>query len=248
MDAVLILIIVFALVICGSLLVIFLNKIIGKIEEDPLAKLREEIDTQNAATIQHYFDTVAPILQSTYQDCCDVLGKPEGTLTLDVLTVTNEKELEEIQKKLPEQWNNWPDGCHCWVKDRAFYILETFNAAEEKAKRSPDAYDTPEKIKRRLRNIAIPLDKIHYYKAKGELIHSQRAVLPASASYSGVSMNGVGFGEIETTPEIAVPQIFDTRYIVLYYRSNDVDELQTLYFGYDSLDALIRVIPQYESN
>lgn len=246
MDAVLILIIVFALVIGGSLLVIFLNKVIAKIVKDPLAKLREEIDMQNAAIIQRYFDSVAPVLQSTYQDFCDEMGKPESTLTLDVLTVTNERELQEIQEKLPEQWSNWPDICHCWVKDNTFHILETLASIEEKAKRSPDTYDTPEKIKKRLKNIAIPLDKIHYYKAKGELIHGQRTVLPSSVSYSGASVNGVGFGELETTPEITVPQIFDTRYIVLYYWTSDVHELQGLYFANDSLDTLIRVIPQFE--
>jgi len=246
MDAVVTLLLVFAFVIAGSLLLIFVSGTSIKRSQSKLESYRKEIDTFNTQRELQYVKTIEPILAQAYQTLCQNFQQPDHFLTVDILNVTSEKELQFLQQQLPEQWCAWPVTCSCWVNSSTLYILETFDSCVSKAKLSPDLYATLEMAQDQIKHISIPLDAIHYYKAKGDIIRSQRTAVHENTSYSGISVNGISFGEVKTTPALILPKILDTRYIVLYYQTHGEDELQALYFGYDSLDALIRIIPQHE--
>lgn len=246
MDAVITLFLVFALVIAGSLLLIFVSGTFIKRSQSKLESYRKEIDTFNAQRELQYANEIEPILAQAHQTLCQNFQPPDHFLTVDILNVNSEKELQFLQQQLPEQWCAWPVTCSCWVNSGILCIPETFDSCVSKAKLSPDLYDTLEMAQDQIKHISIPLDTIHYYKAEGKIIHSQRTIAPESTSYSGISVNGISFGEVKTTPALTLPKILDMRYTVLYYQAHDKDELQSLYFGYDSLDALIRIIPQHE--
>lgn len=246
MDAVITLFLVFALVIAGSLLLIFVSGTFIKRSQSKLESYRKEIDTFNAQRELQYANDIEPILVQAHQTLFHNFQLPDDFLTVDILNVNSEKELQFLQQQFPEQWCAWPVTCSCWVNSGILYILETFDSCVSKAKLSPDLYATLEMAQDQIKHISIPLDAIHYYKAKGDMIRSQRTVVHESTSFNGVSVNGIEFGELKTTPALILPEIRDTRYIVLYYRVCGNEELQTLYFGYDSLDTLVRIIPQYE--
>ena len=53
-----------------------------------------------------------------------------------------------------------------------------------------------------IKHISISLDAIHYYKAKGDIIRSQRTVVHERTSFNGVSVNGIEFRELKTTPAL----------------------------------------------
>lgn len=248
MDAVITLFLVFAFVIAGALLLIFVSGTLMKHSQNKLESCRKEVDFLNAQRELRYLNDIEPILIQTHQALCAKWHRPAHFLTVDILAVNSEKELYALQQQLPEQWCAWPTVCSCWVNDNILYILETFDSSVSKARLSPDLYVTLETAQEQIQHIAIPLTSIYYYKAKGDIIRSQKTVVPESTSYSGVSVNGIGFGEVKTTPALTLPEIRDTRYIVLYYRVRGKEELQTLYFRYDSLDTLVRIIPQYEDN
>ena len=248
MDAVITLFLVFTLVITGSLLLIFISGTFIKRSQSKLESYRKEIDTFNAQRELQYANDIEPILVQAHQTLCHNFQLPDHCLTVDILNVNSEKELQFLQQQLPEQWCAWPVPCSCWDKDNILDILETFESSASKARRSPNLYATLETVQDQIRHISIPLDTIHYYKTKGEIIRSQRTIVPENASYSGISVNGISLGEVKTSPALTVPKIVDMRYIVLYYQVHDKNELQSLYFGYDSLDALIRIIPQHEQH
>lgn len=246
MDAVITLFFVFALVIAVSLLLIFVSGILMKRSQNKLEICRKEIDILNTQRDLRYLNDTEPLLIQAHQVLCQEWQRPDHSLTVDLLAVNSEKELQSLQQQLPEQWCAWPTTCSCWVNNSILYILETFDSCVSKAKLSPDLYATLEMAQDRIKHISIPLDATHYYKAKGDIIRSQRTVVHENTSYSGISVNGISFGEVKTTPALTLSKILDMRYIVLYYQVHDKDELQSLYFGYDSLDSLIRIIPQHE--
>lgn len=207
------------------------------------------IEAKNAELEQAYTQIVEPIAHAGYQRLCNEWNMPENPLTVELLAVETEKELLELQMKLPEQWCNWPYICHCWATGDMFYILETEASVSMGMKSESFLSDTEYKVTEQLKQIkrfAIELNDIHYFKQKGELIRSQRTIVGGEAAYTGATVNGIGFGEVNYRPPLTVPDMKDSRYIVLYYHQQGVAELQTLYFGYDTWDMLVRIIPQFE--
>lgn len=202
MDAVVILILTFSLIIVGALLLLFVCGIVMRKVKDPLIVLRAEIDKKNDEKEQHYAKYVLPVLEKAHYSLCKELEKPNSPLMLDVFAFKDEIELQQTQIKLPDQWSNWPNTCYCWTNNGVFYILETLESVEKRAKICPDHYKTLESAKSQIRNLLIPIDSIHYYKVKGDVVRSERTLIPPDISYSGISVNGIGFGEVKTTPAL----------------------------------------------
>lgn len=211
--------------------------------------LQEHIDRDNIQIAQRdslYKEKVEEPLRQYYAEICENWHRPDDPLSADRLRFQTEADLQHAQATLPNEWFMWADNCDCWLCNEMLYFLEQFSSIKESAENFPEQFDTEEKIESSLFHISIPLENIHYFKENGELIRSQRTVLPASTSYTGVSVNGIGFGDVTHTPEVTVPRLLDSRYVTLYYRIEGKSALQTLYFGHDSLETLIRLIPQFE--
>ena len=213
-------------------------------------KVLEEYDARKKAEenvrMRQYTDSVEIHLNDFYSSMITQWNKPQNPLTVDILRYKSEKEIAHAQSSIPNEWFLFADSCECWIFNDMFYILEQMDKASEKAKSNPESFDSPDKISESIVHIVIPLSNIHYFKSNGMLTQSERTVIPGSVSYTGVSVNGIGFGEVKHTPELTVPDLKDSRYITLYYRVEETDELQALYLGYDSLDTLICVLPQFE--
>ena len=218
------------------------NKEKKKILDDFVAK--QEIIKQER--LEKYGAIAEKPLHDFYTSISDSWKKPETAMYADLLIYASEQEIQKAQIMQPDNWFNWKKECFCWKSDDTLYILQTLPSIESNAKESPDLYSTEDRISKQVSHIAIPLGNIHHFIQKGQLTRSTRTVVNGGVSYTGVNVNGIGFGEVTHTPSIDVPDIKDSRYIILYYRVSGKNELQTLYFGADSLDTLIRIIPEYE--
>ncbi len=195
---------------------------------------------------QNEYDLVAPMIASFYSSLMNTWCDPKIKLTAKVIRAKNASELEKIKEVLPDEWSTWADICDCWIGENKLYILLPLSQALATAYESPFAYNTKDKICNGFPHWAIPFENIHYYKAVGDVLHTEKIVGGGNVSYTGVSVNGIGFGEIKHDPITTLSELHDSRYIVLYYRNDAESPLQTIYFCYDSLDALVRLIPQYE--
>ncbi len=227
-------------------IIIFKEHMTKKVEDQVWEKYIEKDKIRIAQRDALYAEKVEVPLQQYYNELSASWHRPDSPLPVDRLRFDTEADIQHAQATLPNEWFLWADDCDCWIYDNALYILEQFSSVKVKAENYPSQFDTEDKIESHLFHICIPLDKIHYFKETGELTRSQRTVLPGSTSYAGVSINGVGFGEVRHTPEVTVPKLLESRYITLYYYVDGETALHTLYFGHDSLDSLIRLIPQFE--
>lgn len=221
-----------------------------KHSREDINKILEEYDARKKAEenvrMRQYTDSVEIHLNDFYSSMIVQWNKPQNPLTVDILRYKSEKEIAHAQSSIPNEWFLFADSCDCWIFNDTLCILEQMEVASEKAKSYPESFDSTDKIGENIIHISIPLPNIHYFKSNGMLTRSERTVVPGSVSYTGVSVNGIGFGEVKHTPELTVPDLKDSRYITLYYHVEETDELQALYLGYDSLDTLIRVFPQFE--
>lgn len=199
---------------------------------------REELREQR-------YTAVAPIVEDFYSSILSKWEDADHKMTVDVIRAKSADELSRLQAILPNEWPTWADSCDCWIKNNVLFILLPRNQALENAHNTPEVYASVDKISENIPHWAIPLDRIHHYIAMGELIRTEK-VIGGDVSYTGVSVNGIEFGEIKQDPAIKVPEIYDSRYVVLYYQDHKDCPLQTIYFCYDSLDTLIRLIPQYQ--
>ncbi len=227
-------------------IIIFKEHMTRKVEDQVWEKYIEKDKIRTAQRDALYAEKVEVPLQQYYDELSASWHRPDSPLPVDRLRFNTEAGLQHAQATLPNEWFLWADDCDCWIYDNALYILEQLSSVKVKAENYPEQFDTEEKIKSRLFHICIPLDKIHYFKEAGELIHSQHTVLPGSSSYTGVSVDGIAFGEMKHTPEVTVPKILESRYITLYYHIDGETALQSLYFGHDSWNTLVRLIPYLE--
>lgn len=205
-----------------------------------------EKERQRDLEMQHIYTLVAPMIEDFYATFLSEYPNPDYILSANIIRSRNANELEKLKNILPDEWTNCSDRFECWTKDNALYIILPKDDALTKARHAPAAYNTQEKICSAFAHWAIPFDNIHYYKVVGNVFQTEKVVGGGNASYTGVSVNGIGFGELKHDPVITRSEIKDSRYVVLYYRDNAESPLQTIYFCYDSLDTLIRLIPQFE--
>lgn len=226
-----------------------IRKLGSKISQKQTEKIfaeYEERERQRDIDLQHKFTLVAPMIESFYTTLMSEYPKPDCILSVNIIRARNTNDLETLKNNLPDEWSTCTDHFDCWIKDDVLYIILPKDEALAKARNTPAAYDTDEKICNAFRHWAIPFDSILYYKAVGEVIQTERIVGGGNISYTGVSVNGIGFGELKHDPVITAPEIHDDRYVVLYYQEDAEKPLQTIYFCYDALDTLIRLIPQFE--
>ena len=231
------------LIYCG------IRILIKKAEERNIEKLLSEYkekEHQRDIDLQHKFTLVAPMIESFYTTLMSEYPKSDCILSANIIRARNTNDLETLKNILPDEWSTCTDRFDCWIKDDVIYIILPKDEALAKARNTPAAYDTDEKICSAFRHWAIPFDSILYYKAVGDIFQTERIIGGGNVSYTGVSVNGIGFGELKHDPVITKSEINDSRYVVLYYRGNAESPLQTIYFCYDSLDTLIRLIPQFE--
>lgn len=206
----------------------------------------EEKERQRDIERQHQFTLVATMIEDFYDTLLSEYPKPDCILSANIIRARNTNDLETLKNILPDEWLTCTDRFDCWIKDNVLYIILPKDEALAKARNTPAAYNTDEKICSAFRHWAIPFDSILYYKAVGDIFRTERIIGGGNISYTGVSVNGIGFGELKHDPVITMSEINDSRYVVLYYQDNAENPLQTIYFCYDSLDTLIRLIPQFE--
>lgn len=195
---------------------------------------------------QKEYDLVAPMIESFYSSLMNTWHEPEIKLSAKVIRAKNASDLASIKEILPDEWSTWADNCDCWIGENTLYILLPLRQALAMAHESPFAYNTKDKICNSFPHWAIPFENIHYYQAAGDVLHTEKIVGGGNISYTGVSVNGIGFGEIKHDPITTSSELHDSRYVVLYYRDDAAHPMQTIYLCYDSLDTLVRLIPQYE--
>lgn len=206
----------------------------------------EEKQRQRDIEREREYALVDPLVENFYSSILTEWKKSNDILSVKVIRAKTANDLEKVKEILPDEWTSWADDCDCWIKDDVLYILLSQRQALTNARSTPTAYNTEEKIRSSFPHWAIPFDNIHYYKVVGNVFQTEKVVGGGNASYTGVSVNGIGFGELQHDPVITMSEINDSRYVVLYYRDNAESPLQTVYFCYDSLDTLIRLIPQFE--
>lgn len=206
----------------------------------------EEKEHQRDIEREREYNLVIPMIDEFYAAILATWQMPSNTLIAGVIRAKSANDLGSLKEILPNEWTTWADDCNCWTAEDTLYIVLPQSEALAKAKNTPAAYNTEEKICSAFPHWAIPFDCIRYYKAVGDVIQTERIVGGGNVSYTGVSVNGIGFGELKHDPVISAPEIQDDRYIVLYYQEDAEKPLQTIYFCYDALNTLIRLIPQFE--
>ena len=206
----------------------------------------EEKQRQRDIERERDYDLVAPLVENFYSSILTERKTSNNMFSVKVIRAKTANDLEKVKEILPDEWTSCADDCECWVKDDVLYILLPKSQALVNAHNTPTAYNTEEKICSAVPHWVIPFGNIHYYKVVGNVFHTKKVVGGGNVSYTGVSVNGIGFGELKHDPVITMSEINDSRYVVLYYRDNAESPLQTVYFCYDSLDTLIRLIPQFE--
>ena len=215
----------------------------GQYHKEISAKLQEEAKNLE----QKYADNVESIFIEFYNRLIREWQMPDKPLVVELLRFKSEEEIKHFQVQLPDEWFRWADECYCWRKGNYFYLLKTKDSAETLAKQNPDQWDTVDKIKEHVIHITIPVKDIYGFSANGAFHHSVRTVGSGNITYTGVSVNGIGFGEIKQDPTFVLPDVKDTRYITLfYYAGESHTELQTLYLGGESIETLTRILPEYK--
>jgi len=215
------------------------NKEAQKIWDEYDQRKTEEYENQ----VERYNETVKEHLYNFYNSKSSEWQKPEETSSVDLLRFKTDAEIANAQLTLSDEWFRWADMCDCWIAGDILYILEPISSVESRAVSNPEQYNSNEKIESEVIHISIPICDIVCIQANGEVIFSEKMVISGETSYIGVSVNGIGFGEIKTTPDLKLPEIRDTRYITLYYRGEGGNTVRSIYFGYDSLDTLMQLLP-----
>lgn len=209
-------------------------------------ELEKKATAKKVAQLKLYSETVETNLLTFYTNLYTEWRKPNQATVVTLLRFRAQSDLNHAQVTLPDEWMLWSDSCLCWANCNTLYLLMDKDRAIEQAKQRPAHYGNMDMIATQVPHKAIPFENIHYYKVCGELFQYTETLHTGGMSYSGASVNGIGFGEVSYTPPVTAQKKNDKRYIVLYYQEENQAELQTLYFPYDALDTLIRVIPQFE--
>ena len=223
---------------------IFIDNRNRRVTRDLLNDMAERDKARQAASDQEYREKIYPVLKEYYDSLCTAMCKPSNTSTVNLLRADTEEDILYMQAMLPHEWWNWSDVCDCWCDDEKLNILQSFDTLEQLIKNNTSAYNSDYKIKQAVRHFVIPLKDIQGCTLKGEIHHSEKTVIPAQTTYTGATVNGIGFGELKTRPAVTVPQVTNTQYVALSFYENNSNNLRTLFFNSDSLNPLIQSIPQ----
>lgn len=219
-----------------ALICFVLYKVKQSVEKKALSKeiasLIEEAQQTKQATTE-MGQSILPKVRRFYQELLRDWNRPEQILHIEMLQ-------DDILYPVCL--------CDCWVDNIYLNILEQFYTINEKVLEHPTWYETDEKMKLHIVRAHIQLSDIHNFRVCGDVFKTtefQAGELPSQ--YIGVSVNGIGFGEVRGgTPARITQRISDNRKVVLFYKEQDSPTLQKIYFTYESYEALIQVIPDKE--
>jgi len=233
----------FSFVVCGGLIIYFIDHYWKESKQRVKRRLKAEAWEEERAKKAI---VALQIIDGVFTRICDSWSPPEGRMDIVLHRYASEQQILWAHQQWPADWDMHVDSCDIWVANDCLYLLEPKESILRRAQSLPQLYDTTDKAAKNIINRAIPLGNIHYYKLKGEMVRTTHIVGGGNATYTGVTVNGIGFGEVKRDPMVVLPSTYDHRYIVFYYKNAEGEPLQTIYFGADSLDALIRTIPQFE--
>lgn len=129
--------------------------------------------------------------------------------------------------------------CECWVDQMRtmFFLLRLCNSVESDIKNNGTDMSAALYWK------GIALSDIQYIRTGGRVFDSVSQVSGGSGGYLGVSVGGIGFGELKYKPAVYKTETHDSRTVDLYFTNNG-GEVERIPFTHGSLEALLKVIPE----
>ena len=106
----------------------------------------------------------------------------------------------------------------------------------------PNYFNTEDDSLRNVWRKYIPFSNILFFTVIGDVSHTS-TVSGGDATYHGVNVNGIGFGEWKVDPIQIQHKDHDNRMVALIYK--DYGEECSLFFPIDSLPKLRTLIPQF---
>ncbi len=195
------------------------------------------------------YNSVKDIASAAYHKVCDMLRKPEHTYHIEVFANESFQEICEQQAE-GDWWKTLTRPCECWIDMKSkehnigsFCLLETFENFDAKVSRLPDFFKSDEEAFRNVWRKCIPFSDILYYTIIGD-VSVTSSVSGGDATYHGVTVNGIGFGEWDVDPIQIHHKEHDQRMVTLLF--TDCGEECSLFFPVGMLPRLRLLIRQFE--
>lgn len=197
------------------------------------------------------YESVLPIAESAYEDIRATLEKPEKTEIIRVLRYSTVDELLLAQAD-GDYWKDLTKHCHIWIHVNDEFeslstlcLLETIGEFRSFVNDWPHVFTDNKDVNQYVYRKYIPFRDINQFRVYGNISQSISVFGGETGSYTGVSVNGIGFGEVQHNPVRIANNIHDNRFVVLHYK-NVFDDADVILFPISELHKLIKLIPQFE--
>lgn len=222
------------------------------VEADNNEKQRQQLRIKQAEKERknrEYFEEYIEIpLKSFYTKLELYWNRPDSPAMITRLLAFDEDDLVYEQQIHGQKWRSvLSHRCECWIDDDILYFLDPYDSVKQRAIEYPQTYSTDTAIASSVYRCAIPLTNLQQLIGGGEILYSSEVVSPGSSTYTGVTVNGISFGEITHTPDVVKTSRNDFRYIILEYEDDEF-EIQKIFFTYESADILLNELEKYSSS
>ncbi len=225
----------------------------GKKELRQKQKEHDEKFSQAMEERTRQYERFYPIVDRKYKELCKLFEKPNQTTMINVSKFTSFSEIESAQQECGSSWVGISRTCDMWrtkVMDivDVLYILETYDAVDKNLKQFIHVYAAnglnEENADSIIYRKIVPVNDILFFEAIGDIEYRNIVSGGGNATYFGMSVNGIGFGEIKHDPIDIKTISEDKRAVVLYYKNED-GEGNMLFFPLSELSKLIQLLPEY---
>lgn len=225
----------------------------GKKELRQQQKEHDEKFSQAMEERTRQYERFYPIVNRKYKELCKLFEKPNQTTMVNVSKFTSFPEVESAQRECGNSWIGINRTCDMWRTKitgmvDVLHILETYEAIDKDLKQFVHIYTANGLNEENVDNIIyrriIPVSSILFFEAIGDIEYRNIVSGGGNATYFGISVNGIGFGEIKHDPIDIKTISEDKRAVVLYYKNED-GEGDMVFFPLSELSKLIQLLPEY---